>query len=100
MSNKAVRNLLITVAILMFGGAVVINWLSAPSHSSIDIQAGDEIDFGDDTSARLPMLILVSPILTDSLTIDWLGTLFITDALSQTTIIQGPATVRFSEEGQ
>jgi len=39
-----------------------------------------------------------TPDLDDWLLIDWPDSIIITDALSQTTVIQGPATVRFNDE--
>jgi len=42
-----------------------------------------------------------TPDLDDWLLIDWPDSIIITDALSQTMVIQGPVTVRFGEgEGQ
>jgi len=46
----------------------------------------------------LPMDFDYLPTSEDKMLIDWPHTILITDAFSQTTVIQGPATVRFSDE--
>jgi len=63
------------------------------------LEDGDSIDFADYVFNLPPLEIVCSPGLSDTLTIDWPYTMTITDALSQTIIVQGPATVRFGEGG-
>ena len=61
------------------------------------LEDGDSIDFADYILELPPWDIVCSPGRDDTLTIDWSNTMTITDALSQTIVIQGPATVRFGE---
>jgi len=94
--NKALRNLLIALAILTLAGAVGIGWLFAPDPP--DPQSGPQMDdlaFFPDLG---PTTIVVTPYSSlETMIIDWPGALYITGALTPTIVMKGPVTVRFFE---